>query len=84
MKKIAGLVLSLFLCSVLSAQETLEIYPTHWWVGMKNPNLQVMIHQKDIGTKIPLMKLPAGGKKLAPGITLKGMHAAENPNYFFL
>ncbi|HET7896266.1 MAG TPA: glycoside hydrolase family 13 protein, partial [Flavisolibacter sp.] len=84
MRKIAGIVLFLFLFSTLSAQEALEIYPTHWWVGMKNPNLQLMIRQKDIATKIPLMKLPAGGKKLAPGITLKGMHAAENPNYFFL
>jgi len=51
---------------------------------MKNPALQLMVHQKDIASKIPMMKLPAGGKKLAPGVTLKGMHAAENPNYIFL
>lgn len=51
---------------------------------MKNPNLQLMIRQQDIGKKFPMMKLPAAGLKLDQGVTLKGMHLAENPNYVFL
>src|ERR1700730_16718017 len=26
-----------------------DIYPTHWWVGMKNPKLELMIHQPQAG-----------------------------------
>ncbi|HEX7904579.1 MAG TPA: alpha-amylase family glycosyl hydrolase [Chitinophagaceae bacterium] len=61
-----------------------QIYPTHWWTGMKEPKLQLMIHQKDIGKLIPYYKLPAAGIKIADGITLKQIHHAENPNYIFL
>lgn len=73
-----------FLGNILLAQQSPELYPTHWWVGMRNPNLQLMVRQKDIASKIPLLKLPAAGLKLDQGVTLKGMHAAENPNYVFL
>lgn len=76
--------LTVFVTAACFAQEAPEVYPTHWWVGMKNPNLQLMIHQKDIAKQIPMMKLPAGGLKLAQGVTLTGMHTAENPNYVFL
>lgn len=84
MRKLLSLFTATLIALLSFAQSGIEVYPTHWWVGMKNPNLQLMIRQKDIGHKIPLMKLPAAGLKLAQGVTLKGMHAAENPNYFFL
>ncbi|MEO6613133.1 MAG: glycoside hydrolase family 13 protein [Chitinophagaceae bacterium] len=50
MKKIflTGQFLLLF-SSCLLAQQGFTVYPTHWWAGMKNPALQLMIHSgKDI------------------------------------
>ncbi|MES2881796.1 MAG: cyclomaltodextrinase N-terminal domain-containing protein, partial [Bacteroidota bacterium] len=45
--------LLLLFCSVfvtVFAQNDIAIYPTHWWTGMKNQNLQLMIRhpQKNI------------------------------------
>jgi len=82
MKKIVFLLLVyLFFIVSLFSQ---DVYPSNWWVGMKNPNLQLMIHHKDIANIIPYYKLSAAGMKLADGITLKGIHHTENPNYVFL
>ncbi len=62
----------------------INIYPSNWWVGMQNPKLQLMIHQENIAGKIPMLKLSAGGMKLADGVFLKAIHRVENPNYIFL
>jgi len=76
----------LFLISYLCIAQTelYKCYPSNWWVGMKNPNLQLMLHGKNIADIIPAMKLPPQGVKLAEGITLKKIHAVENRNYIFL
>jgi glycosidase len=59
----------------LSAQ--IKIYPTHWWVNMKNHNLQLMLHYKDIGSaKINM--------KPYPGVTLMKKTSPENKNYVFI
>ncbi len=70
-----------FTCSLLLGQ---NVYPTHWWTGMKNPSLQLIIHHENIAGKIPMYKLSAAGMKLADGITLKAINRVENPNYVFL
>lgn len=58
-------------------QDLLQIYPPHWWVGMKNQNLQLLIHAKDIGKeKCPVIK--------HPGLKLVKTHKVKNPNYVFL
>lgn len=50
MKKFSVLVfLHFLLLQVSFAQNKVEVYPTHWWVGMKNPNLQLMIRTKNAG-----------------------------------
>ncbi len=82
-KKLFYFLLFTFCLLRLSAQQP-EIYPTHWWVGMKDPNLQLMIHSKNIADKIPMIKMPASGIKVADGITLKKIERVENPNYIFL
>ncbi len=42
MKKII-LIPLLFLFLSAFAQNEIKVYPSNWWVGMKNPHLQVMI-----------------------------------------
>lgn len=59
------------------SQEGPEVYPTDWWVGMKNPSLQLMIRQKNIGNDTIV-------RVSYPGVQLLKVHRAENPDYLFL
>lgn len=61
------------------AQNEIKIYPSNWWVGMKNPHLQVMIRGKNAG-KGKLIFLP----KDNPDIKLESIQKVKNPNYLFL
>jgi glycosidase len=50
-----------------------RIDPTFWWVGMKNPKLQLLVHSPGIsGSKVELSY---------PGVTLDGVQQLESPNY---
>jgi len=82
-KIIASFFICVVCCAALSAQ-TVEVYPTHWWVGMKNPNLQIMVHAENIANKIPMIKMAETGIKIGNGITLVNIERVENPNYIFL
>ena len=82
MKANIAFVIVVFLVSISCFSQ--NIYPTHWWVGMKNSNLQLMVHQENIAGKIPMYKLSAAGMKLADGLILKAVKRVENPNYVFL
>ncbi len=66
-------------CSV-TAQNEIKVYPSNWWVGMKNPHLQLMIHEKNIGTI---------GKDdifltTYPGVIIESIQKVKNPNYLFI
>ncbi len=54
-----------------------HICPTHWWVGMENKQVEILVHQKDIGRCEAKLR-PYKGVKL-----LNTVHT-ENPNYAFL
>jgi neopullulanase len=66
----------LFLSCFSLAQNEIIIYPSSWWVGMKNPHLQLMIHGKNIGR--------ADFKLKYPGVTLDSVLKLSNQNYIFL
>ena len=61
---------------VSEAQET-RVFPTHWWVGMKNPNLQLIIKGNLIGKQTRV-------NVRYPGVKLTKAFCPENPNYLFL
>ena len=79
MKKLSLLLLATaaYCLQLVSAQSGLEIYPSNWWVGMKNKKLQLMIHQKNIG-KASSVTVDY------PGVYLIQSHPVESPNYLFL
>ena len=52
------------------------IYPTHWWAGMKNPKLQLMIRGANIAENTFSIRYP--------GVQLVKVHKVENRNYVFL
>jgi glycosidase len=84
MKKTFLLVALLSIIALCNAQTNYAIYPTHWWVGMKNPKLQLMLRGNNIAQQFPQFKLSAAGTTVADGITLKAVHRVSNPNYIFL
>jgi len=53
-----------------------RVNPTNWWVGMKNPNVQLLIHGPGAGTLAYSINYP--------GVKLVKTSAVENPNYAFL
>lgn len=74
--------LLIFLISAMSlyvSAQTLDIqriHPTNWWVGMKNPNVQLLVYGKGIGTAKVRLKYA--------GVRLKKVHKVENPNYLLV
>jgi neopullulanase len=56
-----------------------NVYPTNWWVGMKNPKLQLMIHSSlDIGVD----KLAV--KSSSKDVKIIKINKAENRHYIFI
>ena len=61
----------------ISFAQNIETYPTNWWVNMKNPELQIMLHGEKIGTAKTITVA-------YPGVTIKKINKVENNNYVFL
>ena len=53
-----------------------RIDPTNWWVGMKNPNVQLLVYGPNAGTFNYSINYP--------GVKLVKTNKVENPNYAFL
>ncbi len=68
---IAGCVIS----STLNAQID-RVEPPFWWTAMQNPQLQLMVHGKDISRSSVIIN--------HKGIIVKTISRLENPNYLFL
>jgi glycosidase len=47
-----------------------------WWIGMKNPTVQLMVHGQDITTSEISLNYP--------GVRLNSVSRQENPNYVYL
>lgn len=61
---------------IMSNAQILRVEPLCWWVGMKNPNLQLLVHGKGIAQ--------ASVEFTYAGVTLVGVEKAESPNYLFV
>ena len=53
-----------------------RVNPTNWWVGMKNPTVQLLMYGPRAGTLTYSVDYP--------GVKLVKAHTVENPNYAFL
>lgn len=54
-----------------------RVEPPFWWVGMRSPELQILIHDEQIGD----MEVSLDAY---PGVRLKQVDRVANPNYLFL
>jgi glycosidase len=60
----------------LSAINIKRVEPANWWTGMKKTEFQILVYGPNIGnSKVEINY---------PGVTLKEIAKAENPNYVFL
>lgn len=53
-----------------------RVEPANWWIGMKNPNLQLLVYGENIGRTEVKMDIP--------GVRLHTTTRVESPNYLFL
>lgn len=74
MKKISLLLFCLAF-SFLNAQVN-RIEPPNWWTGLKNENLQLLVHHPNIGKTTPKISYE--------GVTIEKVHQAKSPNYLFI
>jgi hypothetical protein len=77
--KRALLTLSLAFCLLPGVAQKLTIRhlePANWWTGMKNPDVQLLVHGPAIGAATVTLEYP--------GVVLKEITKAESPNYLFL
>jgi glycosidase len=71
------IILFVLLSANVWAQSKLDhVEPMFWWVGMKNPKLQLMVHGKDISGYTASIDYP--------GVKLVESHKVDNPNYLFI
>ncbi|WP_035567689.1 glycoside hydrolase family 13 protein [Hymenobacter sp. IS2118] len=73
------LLLLLALLPAIAGAQTVAIQrmnPTNWWVGMKRPNVQVLVYGPGAGTLAYSINYP--------GVKLVKANTVENPNYAFL
>ncbi|MHA8067355.1 glycoside hydrolase family 13 protein [Aquirufa sp. ROCK2-A2] len=76
MKKFIYLFLLLQSLSAFSQEKSIQIEPMNWWVGMKNPNLQLVLRGQNItGAQV---------KSLKSGLKVVKVHKADSPNYLFV
>jgi glycosidase len=80
MKKFTVSLLIILLTVIQSAfpqqAQIQRVNPTNWWVGMKNPNLQLLVYGPSAGKMTYTISYP--------GVKLVKAHTVENPNYAFL
>ncbi len=76
MKKVIFFITLLLITTQVKAAEISRIEPAFWWVGMKNPKLQLLVYGENIaGRQVKLNY---------PGVKLMQVHKVENPNYLFV
>jgi glycosidase len=69
----------LFTCLQLYVvAQSVEVYPNHWWAGMKNPKLQLMIHGDGIADGVGNVSINY------PGLKVEKVNKVENKNYLFV
>lgn len=74
MKKI--LLLLLLTQSTLFAQHIERVEPSNWWINMKEPMVQLLVHGNQISEFSPSLKYK--------GVKIEAVHKTDNPNYLFI
>ena len=66
----------LILFNLQSTSQIDKVHPPNWWIGHKNPNLQLLIKAEKINDYEVNINYP--------GVKITNIHYADSPNYTFL
>ena len=66
----------LILFNLQSTSQIDKVHPPNWWIGHKNPNLQLLIKAEKINDYEVNINYP--------GVKITNIHYADSPNYIFL
>jgi len=76
MKKLLAVIVTMVSITAFAIDSPI-VYPTHWWIGMKNPKLQLMVHGEGIGG---FTKFTSNN----PAVKIEKVNKVENKNYVLL
>ena len=62
--------------SLIEKHDISRIEPLNWWVGFKNPKLQLLVHHTNISERTPEISYQ--------GVSIENVHKADSPNYLFI
>lgn len=74
--KTFSLIVILHIISAHLSAQINHVAPLNWFVGMKDPNLQLLINGNDIGATTPHINYP--------GVIIKKVSLADSKNYLFI
>jgi neopullulanase len=77
-RKLIAFCLLLFISASFSSAQDTRVYPSHWWAGMKNPKLQLMVHSPGIKDAYRSLEINY------PGVKLDKVTKVEGANYIFV
>jgi len=77
MKKLLFIYFLPFLITHYSFAQSVEVYPSHWWVGMNWNKVQLMFHGSNIGN---YDRVSSNNQN----IKIQKVHPVENKNYLFV
>ena len=76
MKKLSVFIISLAFSISSFALNVDRVEPLFWWIGMKNPTVQLMVHGPNIASSQVSLNYP--------GISIETVTRSTNPNYLFI
>ncbi len=76
MRKILVFIVFIFVGTAAFALNVDRVEPMFWWVGMKNPTLQLMVHGPEIASSEINLNYP--------GVRIESVARQENPNYVYI
>lgn len=69
-------VITITMCANAVKLDIRRVEPLNWWVGMENPELQIMIYAPGISVLRPEINYP--------GVSIRRIETTTNPNYQFI
>jgi len=62
--------------AIVDKQDIKLVEPLNWWIGFKNPKLQLLVHHPNISEKTPEISYR--------GVSIENVFKADSPNYLFI
>jgi len=78
MRKIIFFFVCSFIIEQSFSQNSVEVYPSNWWVGMKMNKIQLMIYGRNVSENVHFVQTKYSGIKIL------NFHRVENKNYLFI